>query len=312
MKICLIKISFILGLFVFFSSCKSLENVGINSVKELTHKLDSLTQRNAISELSKNAVEGAISGSTNEVSEEKIKELSEKLGIELNKALQNIDTKNLGSNFSQGVTEKLLSKEVELRLTTLVSEAVSKANGDVSLAINDIETDVEKSLDGIFKNLNSNISSLEKQIINSLSDRLKDSLSFFLTDAIAGIEFDALSERLSTELLSSQLRDTLSSMVIDIKKEIGKQDGTLSPIADYITSAILLIFLLSMLWVWYFFHKKKKDKQIFENDLSDIFQNMVAENAELRESLLAALSKKETLESFRNTIENRGNSGNKK
>lgn len=271
-------------------------------MKELNYKIDSLANEQNIYAITKSAVEGAISGTTTEASEEQIKKLGEFLGRELDKAIKNIDTKKPGKNFSNGVTANLLNDEVEESLKNLVSNAIESANGDVSRAIADIEINLSKSLNKIFSNLNGNIDGLQENLANTLSDNLRDSLSFFLTEAIANIEFQELSSHISTELLSSELRDTLSQIVVDIKKEIGREDGTFSNVKEYIFSALLLGFLLGMLLIRYYFMRKSTLEVQMAKDMSDTFDEILANNPELKDNIVSTLRKKESLKSIQKNI----------
>ena len=305
----ILVISFVLAIVLTQSACLLFKpkTIGADAAKELTHSIDSLTQQEVIHGLTKNAIEGALSGTTSEESDDDIKKLSETLTRELSKLIQNIDTGTPGSKFSKGVTENLLSKEVEKQLTEFVTTAINSADGDIALAIKNIEDNLSSSLDGVFKNLKSNISGLEYAIMSAMSKKLKDSLSFFITDALNGIAFDSLSANISTDLLSDQLRDTLTQIVVDIQNKISEGDGNIfDKMKDYFIYGALFVFVLILGLLWYYFHRRMRERTNYENDLSDIIENIVGDNDALKEKFLKSLEDKNHLHTFQQNKESRG------
>jgi len=283
------------------SSClgSKLKTVGVDSVKEVTSTVDSLTQEEVVENLTKNAVEGALQGLGSEASEDEISKLSAALsasiGKELDKIFKNLDTRTPGSKFSKGVTENLLSKEVEKQVTDMLSKAINTADGDITIALKSIEGNLNESLNEVFENLNHNIRGLETVLMNTMSEKLRDSLSYFLTDALNGIQFDSVSSNISTDLLSDQLRDTLSQIVVDIQKEISEGENS---IFDAIKNIVILVFLLSLAWVWYFFNRKRKESESYEKDLEDSIESILSENDGLKEKLLKELDQRGSLKTF--------------
>lgn len=276
------------------------KSIGFDAAARIESRLDSLTSAENIERLTKHAVEGAIQGLATDASEGEISKfslaLSESLGKELNRVFANLDTRTPGMKFSKGITDSLLNKRLESRLKEFVNGAVSSADGDLSVAISNIETNLKYSLDEVFSTLRTNISSLEKTLMDAMSQKLKDSLSYFMTDAINGIEFDSLSSHLSTELLSRELRDTLSSMVVEITQKVAINDRVESwgqwVKENFIYGALFIAFLVILVSYARAQIKKRDDNQVV---FATILRDLAGDDEELRQKLETLLDKKNGL-----------------
>jgi hypothetical protein len=291
----------ILGLIILLSSCTLLKpkSIGYDAAARIESRIDSLSNAETIERLTKHAVEGAIQGLATDASEGEISKfsiaLSETLGKELNKVFSSLDTRSPGIKFSKGITDSLLNKTLELRLKAFVNSAVSSADGDLKVAISNIESNLTHSLDEVFSTLRYNISSLEKTLMDAMSQKLKDSLSYFLTDAISGIEFDSVSSHLSTELLSRELRDTLGNMVLEISKKITINDQVESWgqwVKENFIYGALFISLLVLLVSYLRSQIKKRDE--YETKLTLIMEEMAGDDDELRQKFKRLLEGKKS------------------
>ncbi len=293
--------AFISVLFLF-NACTLTKpkSIAYDAAARIESRLDSLSSAENIQRLTKHAVEGAIQGLATDASEGEISKfsvaLSKTLGKELNNVFQNLDTRTPGMEFSKGITDSLLNKTLELRLKAFVNNAVNSADGDLKLAISNIESNLSHSLDKVFSTLRYNISSLEKTLMDAMSQKLKDSLSYFLTDAINGIEFDSVSSHLSTELLSRELRDTLSSMVVEISQKVAINDQVESwgqwLTKNFIYGALFISFLV--LLVSYLRTQIKKQDD-YQAALTLIIEEMAGDDNVLIQKLEKLLEKKKNV-----------------
>lgn len=297
---------FLFGLVLVTPSCTLLKpkTIGYDAAARIEARIDSLTRSANIEQMTKSAVEGALQGLASDASNEQVSKfsqaLSESLGKELNRVFSELDTRTPGVKFSKGITDSLLNKTLELRLKSFVKSAINEADGDLQLAIAHIEGNLKHSLDAVFQNLRYNISTLEKSLMDAMSQRLKDSLSYFLTDAINGMEFDSVSAKISTDLLSRQLRDTLSSMVVEIKEEISlnqQVESWGSWIKENFIYGALFVAALVLLVSYLKTQVKKRDD--YQRDLTIIMEDMVGEDHELRDKLEKLLERKDHLNTFR-------------
>jgi predicted negative regulator of RcsB-dependent stress response len=272
-------------LFLFISSCIVFrpKTIGADGANVIANRLDSITNSNRVNDLSQTAIEGALKGSSSDVSTESIQQLAEILGQaiekELNKTFSNLDTKPPGKKFSKAIVENLINKELEDKLSHLLSTSIQQADGDISLALAHMEESLNGTLSSVFGNLNMELSRMDEAIIQVMSEQLKDSLNLFINSSLNNIEFRTLSHKLSTELLSSELRDSLVSLVRDINNNIDITD----PIPKFIVTlrnnavwvAIIAAILVGLLMYWWYYLSKRSK---IGDDLSQVINEIASES----------------------------------
>ena len=200
------------------------KTVGLESVERIENKIDSISSEEVIGNMSRHAVESAVEGLNSNSTEEEISQLSEeladKIGEKLTEIFQRIDTRTPGVKFAKGVTDSLINKQLENDLLELLNASISRADGNLTEAIKHIEENLTNSIHSLALTITDDASVLEQALLETLSTRLKDSISYFLTDAISNVELEGFTSKLSTELLSRQFRDTLGEIVLEIKEKL--------------------------------------------------------------------------------------------
>lgn len=269
------------------------KTAGLDSIARIEKKVDSLTSEAVIKKISEDAAQGAVSGLTNKHSEEEIEKLGKALGDviakELTGVFQRIDTRTPGTKFAKGVTDSLINKQLEQDFLKLINDAVAQADGNLEAAIKNIELNVNNSLDGISRRLNSNVTALEEAMLKTLSKKLQDSLSGFLTTAIGDVQFKSFSTNLSTELLSREFRDTLGEIVLEIREKVSIDEKVTSyyKIArNNFVQAALFIALLVMAVTYMNGQIKKMDRK---NEISDLLDS----DPELKKQIAQLIKERE-------------------
>ena len=200
------------------------KTVGLESVERIENKIDSLSSEEVVGNMSKRVVESAVEGLNSNQTDAQIAQLSEeladKIGEKLSEVFQRIDTRTPGVKFAKGVTDSLINKQLENDLLELLNASIDRADGNLTVAIKHIEENLNSTIGSIARTFETNSSVIEEALLETLSERLQDSLSFFLTDALSNVQFNSFSNQLSTELLSRQFRDTLGEIVVEIKERL--------------------------------------------------------------------------------------------
>ena len=198
--------------------------MGLESVERIENKIDSLSSEEVVGNMSKRVVESAVEGLNSNQTDAQIAQLSEeladKIGEKLSEVFQRIDTRTPGVKFAKGVTDSLINKQLENDLLELLNASIDRADGNLTVAIKHIEENLNSTIGSIARTFETNSSVIEEALLETLSERLQDSLSFFLTDALSNVQFNSFSNQLSTELLSRQFRDTLGEIVVEIKERL--------------------------------------------------------------------------------------------
>jgi len=204
-----ILLSLLIGLQIcLLSSCAMFQpdRIGRGAAKQINETVDDLTSEERLKEMTKSAVEGAISGLSSKDSEEEMTKLSitlsETLGEKLSEVFEKLDTRTPGVKFAKGVTDSLISKEVEKQVSSFLSGVIHDTGGDINTELDLLTKNINESIASLIPNLDRQIASLDGSIEKVLSNKLKDSLSYFLSDALGNIELEDFSHKLSTELLS--------------------------------------------------------------------------------------------------------------
>lgn len=267
------------------------KSAGLESVQRIEKKVDSLTSEEVIGNMSKKAIESAVAGLNSRQSEAELKqlskELSDKIGKELEGIFLRIDTRTPGVKFAKGVTDSLINKQLENDLLELLNASISRADGNLTVAIQHIEDNLARSINSLASTFTDNSSVIEEALLNTLSSQLKDSLSFFLTDALGNVEFNQFSNQLSTDLLSRQFRDTLGEIVLEIKEKISFEsevEGWYHVLKGHFVQAALFIAALVIVVSYMrntiqYMDRKDSLREILSNDpkLKKEFENMINE-----------------------------------
>jgi len=305
----LFKLFYILLALSVVSSCAMFQpsKIGRGAAKQIDATVDELTSEERLKEMTKSAVEGAISGLSSKDSEEEISKLSvtlsESLGEKLNEVFDNLDTRTPGVKFAKGVTDSLISREVERQVTTFLSEVINKTGGDINNEVDLLTDNLNRSIASLFPNLDKQLSTLDGSIEQILSEQLKDSLSLFLTAALGNIKLQDFSHKVSTELLSAELRDTLKVMAAEIKREINLTEdvpGFLEVVRRYIYQFLAIAFFLIAALIY--FSVKLKQRQDYEEDLTEALGIMMDEDPALRTKLEDKLLQKDRLKLFQKQL----------
>ena len=267
------------------------KSAGLESIQRIENKVDSLTSEEVVGNMSKNAIESAVAGLNSRKSEAELeqlsKELSDKIGKELEGIFLRIDTRTPGVKFAKGVTDSLINKQLENDLLELLNASISRADGNLTVAIKHIEENLASSITTLASTFTENSAVLEDALLNTLSTQLKDSLSLFITEALSNVEFNQFSNQLSTELLSRQFRDTLGEIVLEIKEKLSFEsevEGWYYILKGHFVQAALFIAALVLVVSYMrntiqYMDRKDSLKEILSNDpkLKKEFENLINE-----------------------------------
>lgn len=306
------KVLYLIAILVLVSSCAMFQpdRIGRGAAKQIDDTVDELTNEERLKEITKSAVEGAISGLSSKDSEEEISKLSitlsETLGEKLDEVFGNLDTRTPGVKFAKGVTDSLISREVERQVTTFLSEVVNKTGGDINSEVDLLTENLNQSIASLFPNLDRQLSSLDGSIEKILSEKLKDSLSLFLSDALGNIKLEDFSHKVSTELLSDELRDTLKMMAAEIKTEINLTEnvpGFLEVVRRYAYQFLAIAFFLIAALIYFRFKLKQRDD--YEKDIAEALGKMMDEDPDIRTKLENKLLEKDRLKLFQDQLKRR-------
>lgn len=303
-----------LGLFILclISSCAMFQpdRIGRGAAKQIDDTVDELTSEERLKAITKSAVEGAVAGLASQDSEKEVSKLSEALaetlGTKLNEVFENLDTRTPGVKFAKGVTDSLISKEVERQVTTFLSSTINKTGGDINREIDLLTANINASIAELFPNIGTQIESLEGSLQKVLSHTLRDSLSFFLSDALANVELEGFSHKISTELLSRELRDTLRLMASEIQHEINLTEdvpGFLELIKKYIYQFLAIAFVLIAALIYFRFRLKQREE--YEEDMAAAIDRMLEEDPSLKDKFEKMLLEKDRLKVFKEQVRKR-------
>jgi len=292
-----------------FSSCALFhpDRIGKGAARQVDKTIVDLTNEERLQQITKSAVEGAISGLSSNDSEEEISKLSitlsETLGEKLNEVFDNLDTRTPGTKFAKGVTDSLITKELERQLTQFLSGVINQTGGEITEELDLLTQNLNRSIASLFPNLDKQIASLDKSIEGVFTEQLKDSITVFLSSALGNVELEDFSHKLSTELLSAQLRDTLKIMASEIAREINLTEDVpdfLDVIKRYGLWFLALAFLLIAALIY--FRYKLKQREDYEVDLAEAIGKVIDEDPALRSKLQNVLSEKDRWEIFKEQL----------
>ena len=270
----------LVGMILLMESCLLFKpkSVGLESVERIENKIDSLSSEEVVGNMSKKVIESAVEGLNSKQSDEQIAQLSEeladKIGEKLSEVFQRIDTRTPGVKFAKGVTDSLINKQLEKDLLNLLNASISRADGNLAEAIKHIEENLTNSIHSLSHTVTDDASVIEQALLETLSTRLKDSISYFLTDALSNVELNAFTSQLSTELLSRQFRDTLGEIVLEIKEKLSFEsevEGWYIVLRENFIQAALFIAALVLVVSYMrntiqYMDRKDSLKEILSND----------------------------------------------
>lgn len=294
---------------MLFYSCAVFQpdRIGKGAAKQVDETIDDLTSEERLKQITQSAVEGAISGLSSQDSEEEISKLSvtlsETLGEKLNDVFENLDTRTPGTKFAKGVTDSLITKEVERQVTEFLSGVINQTGGDITTELDKLTRNLNRSIASLFPNLDKQIASLDKSIESVFTEQLKDSITLFLSSALGNVELEDFSHKLSTELLSAELRDTLKTMASEIAREINLTEDVpdfLDVIKRYALQFLALAFILIAALIY--FRYKLKQREDYEVDLAEAIGKVIDEDPTLRGKLQNVLSEKDRWEIFKEQL----------
>lgn len=311
----LIRVLLFIASLLLLSSCAMFQpdRIGRGTAKQIDETIDDLTNENRLKAMTKSAVEGAISGMSSKDSEEEISKLSEtlaeSLGEKLNEVFINLDTRTPGVKFAKGVTDSLITKEVERQVTTFLSGIIHKSGGDINDEIDLLTETLNESIASLFPNLGRQIEGLESSLQKVLSTTLKDSLSTFISGALADLDLNGFSHKISTELLSAELRDTLRIVVAEIQREINLTEdvpGFLEVIKRYIYQFLAIAFFLIAALIYFRFRLKQREE--YEEDMAAVIEGMLDEDPSLKDKFEKMLADKNRLKVFKEQVKRKNRS----
>lgn len=310
-----IRILLFIASLLLISSCAMFQpdRIGRGTAKQIDETIDNLTNEDRLKAMTKSAVEGAISGMSSKDSEEEISKLSEtlaeSLGEKLNEVFTNLDTRTPGVKFAKGVTDSLITKEVERQVTTFLSGIIHKSGGDINYEVDLLTENLNESIASLFPNLGRQIEGLEGSLQKILSTTLKDSLSTFISGALADLDLNGFSHKISTELLSAELRDTLRIVVAEIQREINLTEdvpGFLEVIKRYIYQFLAIAFFLIAALIYFRFRLKQREE--YEEDMAAVIEGMLDEDPSLKDKFEKMLADKNRLKVFKEQVKRKNRS----
>ena len=124
-----------------------------------------------------------------------------------------------------------------------------------------------------------------------------------MSSALGDVQLKDFSHKLSTELLSAELRDTLKIMAAEITHDINLTEdvpGFLDVIKRYALQFLALAFVLIAALIY--FRYKLKQREDYEVDLAEAIGKVIDEDPALRGKLQNVLSEKDRWEIFREQL----------
>ncbi|MGK0317796.1 MAG: hypothetical protein ACI86M_004042 [Saprospiraceae bacterium] len=297
------------------SSCALFQpkDIGRNTVADLSNDIEKLTSEERINGIVKSAVEGALEGTSSERSAESIKDLvqilTKEIKDQINPVLDSLDTKVPAEKLVNGAIEALTSEKNKAKIDSLITNILRNADENLAITVSDLEKSINKTLSSIVSNLKHELAGMDKTIAEMFSDVLQDSLSSLINGTIAGIDMEMISKRISTELLTKQLRDTISLMLKDASESATKPlDSILGLLKKNLIYVALVIagLVLLLWWIRRKFVKKDHDAkhaQEFASEMTKAIANISSkhENLDLEKKIKERLADKKTYDKYKET-----------
>jgi len=294
------------------SSCALFQpkDIGRNTVADLSNDIERLTSEERIKGIVKSAVEGALEGTSSEESEESLKELVEILTTEIiekiNPALDTLNTKAPAENLVNGAIDALSSENNKTKIDSLLANIFRTADANLTTTIEELEGKINKTVSEIVANLEKEVKDLDKVVADIFSKALQDSVSNFINGAIAGIDMEAIGNRIATELLTRQLKDTLDVVLERGSEQVTKPFDVLLNLLkkNLISVALVVAGLVFLLWwlrkKWVKKDHDAKHAQEFANQMTIAIEKLSAENdIELEKKVKEMLKDKDTYDQYK-------------
>ena len=278
-----------LAILLTFSSCALFypKDIGRNTVADLKEDIEELTSEERIKGIVKSAVEGALEGTSSEESEQSLNELvdilTKSIIEKINPALDTLNTKAPAENLVNGAIDALSSEANKAKIDSLLADVFKSADSNLTTTIEDLEGTINKTISGIIANLENEVKGLDKVIAEMFSQALQDSVSSFINGAIAGIDMEAIGNKIATELLTKQLKDTLGVM---IKGGAEKATEPLDSVLDLLKKNLITVavVVVGLLFLLYWFRRKflqkdhdMKHAQAFANEMTKAIESLSSE-----------------------------------
>lgn len=303
--------SYIPILFILlFTGCTLFQpsKIGYRSAETIGKRIDSISSENHIRSVTRSAMKGALEGTTSGTADNSIDSLSKRLADvihkELNRVFQNLDTKTPGQKFSRGVVDNLIGKEVEAELKSFLNNTSKSAEADFSSAIEGLEKSLSRSIRTVFADLNQQISGVDDSVAKVFSATLRDSLTAFVNASISELNLKPLSHKLSTELLSAELRDSIISLATEVQQNIDITE----PFPDILRAirqnaylfAIFMFLIIAFLIYWSY---SLRNRGVLGQDLTEVIQSLDdSEDIVLKNKLESFLKDKGHFEFYRREV----------
>lgn len=286
------------------------KDIGRNTVADLKDDIEELTSEDRIKGIVKSAVEGAFEGTATETSTHSIKELvdvlTEEIKSKLNPVLAELDTKTPAENLTNGAIDALTSDENKAKINALLTDILENADQDLKASVSSLEVSLNETVSGIVANLKSELADMDQTVAKVFSNVLQDSLSNLINGTIEGIDMEMISRRISTELLTKQLRDSINQIVKEASNSaVDPLDSTLDLLKKNLTSILLLIagLVILIIYVRRRFVQKDHDMkhaQAFAKEMTKAVENLSTDgDTELETRIKKQLSDKDSYEKYR-------------
>ena len=226
-----------------------------------------------------NATAGVLTELSSAESEDKLDSIAARLSrmvaFYLNDALADINTAPVGNKLVTGAMDTLLAAETQRRIQLLIDGVSRKAGNDIARLIN-----------GGFNDLTSpsNKAKLSSLFLSLFNTRNADSLSYFINQSIAEVDYKTIGEGISNDIFASNLRPQIDSIartaVRAIFDEIRKDDtasGFFSNIRNIIFLGLGLLGILLGLLFWWNRRKSMQMNKVFLRAIENLEHPVAAD-----------------------------------
>ncbi len=253
------------------SSCALFQpkDIGRNTVADLSTDIEKLISPDRINKIVQSAVEGALEGTSSEESAESIKELvqilTEEIKSQINPALDSLNTKAPAENLVNGAIDAISSEQNKAKIDSLLTSILRNTDKNLEVTLGQLEKNLNRTISGVVTNLENEVAGLDKTIAKIFSDVLQDSLSNFINGTIEGIDMAMISKRVSEELLTKQLRDTIGLIFKNASEEaLGPAEVLLNAVKKNAIKVALVIAGIIFFFWWLRRRFVKMDKDAKE------------------------------------------------
>jgi len=296
------------------SSCALFQpkDIARNTVADLSNDIEKLTSPERINKIVQSAVEGALEGTSSEESAESINELvqilTKEIKEQINPALAELDLKTPIENATNGALNSLTSEENKAKINSLLTDILKNTDKNLKVTLEDLEKNLNSTISGVVLNLKQELAGMDKTIAKMFSDVLQDSLSSLVNGTIAGIDLEVIGNRLATELLTRQLKDSINVVLEGASESATKPiDAVLDLLKKNLIIVALVVALLFYLGyrLRQMFVKKDHDAkhaQDFASQMTKAIDKLSAENnMELEQKLKNMIDDKKSYDKYKET-----------